>query len=223
MRVRPWDSRDHAPGRVLTWWLRATLAETCAGRRACWHGSAPSRPELDAQPFFGRFVARQRALANAFGAVVSRVEAVTAGAAASLTGGGGGSGIVGGTLGGGGGGGGDGAGVGAGGLSTEAVDNLSKRLTTAEMRSILQLTERSRRLEARAGSLQAEKEDLFARLQVGAASERVACVGRMRCLARCPSNWFGCDSGGVRPWVAAGPTPAMCTWRGWKPSPTLWD
>ncbi|CAM9244289.1 unnamed protein product [Ascophyllum nodosum] len=110
----------------------------------------------------------QRALANALGVVVSRVEAVTAGAsgglgslagaAASLTGGGG-------------------AGVGTnsdavsggasagGGMSPELLDSLSKRLTTAEMRGIIHLQERGRRLEERAGALQAEKEDLFARLQ----------------------------------------------------------
>ncbi|CAM9874482.1 unnamed protein product [Ectocarpus sp. 12 AP-2014] len=45
------------------------------------------------------------------------------------------------------------------------MDDLSKRLTTVEMKGIIQLTERGRRMEARAGALQAEKEDLFARLQ----------------------------------------------------------
>ena len=53
-----------------------------------------------------------------------------------------------------------------GGISPELMDDLSKRLTTTEMKGIIQLTERSRRMEARAGALQAEKEDLFARLQV---------------------------------------------------------
>lgn len=94
---------------------------------------------------------------------MSRVEAV-AGAAATLTGGGVGGGIGGGV----GGGGADGIGLGAGGLSPEAVDSLSKRLTTAEMKGIIQLTERGRRLEAKASALQAEKEDLHARLQVRA-------------------------------------------------------
>ena len=91
-----------------------------------------------------------------------------AGAAASLTGGGG-------------------AGVGTnsdavsggasagGGMSPELLDSLSKRLTTAEMRGIIHLQERGRRLEERAGALQAEKEDLFARLQVW--------VGTVRCDA----------------------------------------
>ena len=94
--------------------------------------------------------------------VASRMEAVTAGAssgfgslaaAANFTGGGGGE------SGGAGGGGG-------GGMSPELMDDLSKRLTTVEMKGIIQLTERGRRMEARASTLQAEKEDLFARLQV---------------------------------------------------------
>ncbi|CAM9273176.1 unnamed protein product [Sphacelaria rigidula] len=107
----------------------------------------------------------QRTLANAFGAVASRVEAVTAGAsgglgvfagaAASLTGGGGTANGIGG---------GDGVG-GAGTISAEFVEGLSKKLTTAEMKGIIQLTERGRRLDARASTLQAEKEDLNARLQ----------------------------------------------------------
>ncbi|CAN0268465.1 unnamed protein product [Ectocarpus sp. 12 AP-2014] len=50
-------------------------------------------------------------------------------------------------------------------MSPELMDDLSKRLTTVEMKGIIQLTERGRRMEARAGALQAEKEDLFARLQ----------------------------------------------------------
>ncbi|CAM9185307.1 unnamed protein product [Ectocarpus fasciculatus] len=106
----------------------------------------------------------QRALASALGVVASRVEAVTAGAssgfgslagaAATLTGSGdGGSGP------------GGGGGGGGGGMSPELMDDLSKRLTTVEMKGIIQLTERGRRMEARAGALQAEKEDLFARLQ----------------------------------------------------------
>ncbi|CAM9129211.1 unnamed protein product [Ectocarpus sp. 12 AP-2014] len=106
----------------------------------------------------------QRALASALGVVASRVEAVTAGAssgfgslagaAATLTGAGdGGSGP------------GGGGGGGGGGMSPELMDDLSKRLTTVEMKGIIQLTERGRRMEARAGALQAEKEDLFARLQ----------------------------------------------------------
>ena len=82
-----------------------------------------------------------------------------AGAAASLAGGGAG-GVGGGS---------DVGGVAfaAGAASPEFVDGLSKRLTTAEMKGIIQITERGRRLEARAGALQAEKEDLYARLQVG--------------------------------------------------------
>lgn len=112
--------------------------------------------------------ALKRTLANAFGVVASRVEAVTAGAsggfgalagaAASLTGGGGGNGASGV--------GSDGAG-GMGNISAEFVEGLSKRLTTAEMKGIIQLTERGRRLETKASALQAEKEDLNARLQVG--------------------------------------------------------
>lgn len=88
-----------------------------------------------------------------------------AGAAANFTGGGGGE------LGGAGGGGG-----GGGGMSPELMDDLSKRLTTVEMKGIIQLTERGRRMEARAGALQAEKEDLFARLQV-CGCERMMLVG----------------------------------------------
>lgn len=93
--------------------------------------------------------------------VASRMEAVTAGAssgfgslaaAASFTGSGGGGGELG--------------GAGGGGMSPELMDDLSKRLTTVEMKGIIQLTERGRRMEARASALQAEKEDLFARLQV---------------------------------------------------------
>lgn len=84
-----------------------------------------------------------------------------AGAAAHLAGGGGGSGSPGG-----GGPAGAGSDVGAGNMSQEFVESLSKRLTTAEMRGIIQLTERGRRLEAKASGLQAEKEDLHARLQV---------------------------------------------------------
>ena len=95
--------------------------------------------------------------------VASRMEAVTAGAssgfgslaaAANFTGGGGGES------------GGAGGGGGGGGMSPELMDDLSKRLTTVEMKGIIQLTERGRRMEARASTLQAEKEDLFARLQV---------------------------------------------------------
>lgn len=51
-------------------------------------------------------------------------------------------------------------------MSPDILDGLSKRLTTAEMKGIIILTERGRKLEARASSLQAEKEDLYARLQV---------------------------------------------------------
>lgn len=79
-----------------------------------------------------------------------------AGAAANLAGGAGG----------------EPAGGGGGGISPELMDDLSKRLTTTEMKGIIQLTERSKRMEARAGTLQAEKEDLFARLQVGEAREK---------------------------------------------------
>lgn len=75
-----------------------------------------------------------------------------AGAAASFAGGGGGDGLS--------------PGLSGGTISPEFVDSLSKRLTTAEMKGIIQLTERGRRLEDRASTLQAEKEDLFARLQV---------------------------------------------------------
>lgn len=78
-----------------------------------------------------------------------------AGAAVNFAGGGGGGGEIGGPGGGGG-----------GGMSPELMDDLSKRLTTVEMKGIIQLTERGRRMEARAVALQAEKEDLFARLQV---------------------------------------------------------
>lgn len=77
-----------------------------------------------------------------------------AGAAASFTGGADGVGGLG------------AAGAGSGTLTPEFVDGLSKRLTTAEMKGIIQLTERGRRLEGKAGALQAEKEDLYARLQV---------------------------------------------------------
>lgn len=80
-----------------------------------------------------------------------------AGAAASFTGGADGVGGLGAAAVGGGGG---------GAMSPEFVDGLSKRLTTAEMKGIIQLTERGRRLETRTGALQAEKEDLYARLQV---------------------------------------------------------
>jgi len=80
-----------------------------------------------------------------------------AGAAANLAGGAGG----------------ESSGGGGGGISPELMDDLSKRLTTTEMKGIIQLTERSRKMEARAGALQAEKEDLFARLQVG----RATCLG----------------------------------------------
>ena len=89
-----------------------------------------------------------------------------AGAAASLTGAGGA-------------GGGDGVGGvanAAGAVSPEFVDGLSKRLTTAEMKGIIQITERGRRLESRASSLQAEKEDLYARLQVGVRARVCSCV-----------------------------------------------
>lgn len=111
---------------------------------------------------------QKRAL-GALGVVASRMEAVTAGAssgfgslagaAANFTGGGGGgSGEPGGASG--------GVSGGGGGMSPELMDDLSKRLTTVEMRGIIQLTERGRKMEARAGALQAEKEDLFARLEV---------------------------------------------------------
>eukprot|EP00903_Cladosiphon_okamuranus_P017046 g15711.t1 len=113
----------------------------------------------------------QRAL-GALGVVASRMEAVTAGAssgfgslaaAANFTGGGG-------ELGGAGGG---------GGMSPELMDDLSKRLTTVEMKGIIQLTERGRRMEARASTLQAEKEDLFARLQ-GTESVKEFLVGKLK-------------------------------------------
>ena len=119
----------------------------------------------------------QRAL-GALGVVASRMEAVTAGAssgfgslaaAANFTGGGGGE------LGGAGGGGGGGG----GGMSPELMDDLSKRLTTVEMKGIIQLTERGRRMEARASTLQAEKEDLFARLQ-GTESVKEFLVGKLK-------------------------------------------
>ncbi|CAM9438703.1 unnamed protein product, partial [Hapterophycus canaliculatus] len=106
----------------------------------------------------------QRALASALGVVASRVEAVTAGASSgfgSLAGaavnfaGGTGEGS----------GGAAGAGGGGGLMSPELMDDLSNRLTTVEMKGIIQITERARRMEARAGALQAEKEDLFARLK----------------------------------------------------------
>lgn len=126
-------------------------------------GSYHSRHHLTVPPHSPLW-RTQRALASALGVVASRVEAVTAGAssgfgslagaAATLTGagdGGSGPGVVGG---------------GGGGMSPELMDDLSKRLTTVEMKGIIQLTERGRRMEARAGALQAEKEDLFARLQV---------------------------------------------------------
>lgn len=103
---------------------------------------------------------RKRTLVNALGVVVSKVEAVTAGAAASFTGtGGGGSSGNSEAISG-------GSGFGGVSMSSELLDSLSKRLTTPELRGIIQLQERCRRLEDRAGSLQAEKEDLFARLQV---------------------------------------------------------
>lgn len=95
--------------------------------------------------------------------MASRMEAVTAGASSgfgSLAGAA--ANLAGGT-------GSEPAGGGGGGISPELMDDLSKRLTTTEMKGIIQLTERSRRMEARAGTLQAEKEDLFARLQVGRA------------------------------------------------------
>lgn len=126
----------------------------------------------------------QRALASALGVVASRVEAVTAGAssgfgslagaAATLTGAGdGGSGPGGG---------------GGGGMSPELMDDLSKRLTTVEMKGIIQLTERGRRIEARAGALQAEKEDLFARLQVK--FENINAIPILFCSL---IGWFECD------------------------------
>lgn len=76
-----------------------------------------------------------------------------AGAAANLAGGGGGAG-------------GDSLGVAGGAMSLEFVNGVSKRLTTGEMKGIIQLTERNIRLEGRVGALQAEKEDLYARVQV---------------------------------------------------------
>lgn len=108
--------------------------------------------------------------------VASRMEAVTAGAssgfgslaaAANFTGGGGGGGELG------------GGGSGGGGMSPELMDDLSKRLTTVEMKGIIQLTERGRRMEARASTLQAEKEDLFARLQ-GTESVKEFLVGKLK-------------------------------------------
>ncbi|CAN0322225.1 unnamed protein product [Discosporangium mesarthrocarpum] len=50
-------------------------------------------------------------------------------------------------------------------MSLDVVDALSKRLSTAEMKGIIQLTSRNRQLEKRTAALQAEKEDLSARLQ----------------------------------------------------------